>query len=125
VVNYSDENVPFTRVLEFRHFHPERNYQKEKTVIVREFSRFATTMDEPYYPVNTPSNIKIYKAYEKLATTKPSIIFGGRLGTYKYIDMHQAIGAALKLYLTNVRPLLTGEPIPRGSHSLADDYQPC
>ena len=53
VMNYNDEDVPYTRILEFRHFHPERDYPTDKTVIVREFSRFAEPGDEPYYPVNT------------------------------------------------------------------------
>jgi UDP-galactopyranose mutase len=56
VMNYADEDVPFIRIHEFRHFHPERDYPNDKTVIVREFSRFATKEDEPYYPINTPED---------------------------------------------------------------------
>ena len=56
VMNYNDVDVPFTRILEFRHFHPERDYPKDKTVVVREYSRFAESGDEPYYPINTPED---------------------------------------------------------------------
>ncbi|WP_439272207.1 UDP-galactopyranose mutase [Pseudochrobactrum sp. HB0163] len=103
VMNYADEDIPFTRILEFRHFNPERNYQTEKTVIMREYSRFATRSDEPYYPVNTPDDKQTYLAYSKLAAQEKNVIFGGRLGTYRYLDMHQAIGAALKTYEQDIR----------------------
>lgn len=96
VMNYADEDVPWTRILEFRHFNPERNYQKEKTVVVREFSRFAKRADEPYYPIDTAADRAIYKKYLARAEAERSVHFGGRLGTYRYWDMHQAIGAALK-----------------------------
>lgn len=106
VMNYADENVPFTRILEFRHFNPERDYQKEKTYIVREYSRFAERADEPYYPIDTAKDKKTYLAYKEMAEAHPDIIFGGRLGTYRYLDMHQAIGAALKCYENIVEPRL-------------------
>nr|WP_289852136.1 UDP-galactopyranose mutase [Rhizobium sp. SSA_523] len=106
VMNYADESVPYTRILEFRHFNPERDYQKEKTVIVREFSRFATRADEPYYPIDTAEDKRTYLAYRALAEQETDIIFGGRLGTYRYLDMHQAIGAALKSFETEVSPRL-------------------
>jgi len=97
VMNYADEDIPYTRILEFRHFNPERNYQTEKTIITREYSRFAKGSDEPYYPVNTPQDKEIYARYKQRAEAESHVIFGGRLGTYRYLDMHQAIGAALKL----------------------------
>jgi len=97
VMNYADEAVPFTRILEFRHFNPERKYRTDKTIIVREYSRFAERNDEPYYPINTPRDKEIYARYKRLAEAERNVIFGGRLGTYRYLDMHQAIGAALKL----------------------------
>ncbi len=103
IMNYADETVPFTRILEFRHLHPERNYTPDKTVIVREFSRFAGRQDEPYYPVGTPQDRKRYKAYRELADALPNVIFGGRLGTYRYLDMHQAIGSALKVFESKFR----------------------
>ncbi|MFC8502542.1 UDP-galactopyranose mutase [Pedococcus sp. NPDC057267] len=97
VMNYPDEDVPFTRIHEFRHFHPERDYPKDKTVIMREFSRFAEGDDEPYYPVNTPADRERLLKYRDLARREQGVVFGGRLGTYKYLDMHMAIGAALSV----------------------------
>lgn len=97
VLNYADEDVPFTRVIEFRHFHPERDYPQDRTVIVREFSRFATAQDEPYYPVATATDRERLTAYRQLAADEPDVHFGGRLGTYQYLDMHMAIASALSL----------------------------
>lgn len=107
VMNYADQDVPFTRILEFRHFHPERDYQQEKTVIVREYSRFAERSDEPYYPIDTPADKKTFLEYRKRADLETDVYFGGRLGTYRYLDMHQAIGAALKTYENSIAPRLT------------------
>jgi len=100
VMNYADEETPFTRILEFKHFHPERfdRYPKDRTVIVREYSRFATREDEPYYPVNTAADRAGLLAYRELAKGEPQVHFGGRLGTYQYLDMHMAIGSALSLW---------------------------
>lgn len=106
VMNYADEDAPYTRILEFRHFNPERNYQNEKTVVTREYSRFAKRSDEPYYPIDTPQDKKTYAAYRELAAKEENVIFGGRLGTYRYLDMHQAIGAALKAFENEVAPVL-------------------
>jgi UDP-galactopyranose mutase len=106
VMNYADEHIPYTRILEFRHFNPERNYQTEKTVIVREYSRFAKRADEPYYPIDTADDKKTYIAYKALAAEEKNVIFGGRLGTYRYLDMHQAIAAALKSFETEIKPAL-------------------
>jgi UDP-galactopyranose mutase len=106
VMNYADEHVPYTRILEFRHFNPERNYQTEKTVIVREYSRFAKRADEPYYPIDTADDKKTYIAYKALAAEEKNVIFGGRLGTYRYLDMHQAIAAALKSFETEIKRAL-------------------
>ncbi len=104
VMNYADESTPFTRILEFRHFNPERNYPKDKTVIVREYSRFATRGDEPYYPIGTPADKAKYLRYKARAGQERDVHFGGRLGTYRYLDMHQAIGAALKAFETSLAP---------------------
>ena len=115
VVNYNDEEVPYTRILEFRHFHPERDYPKDKTVIVREYSRFAKEDDEPYYPINTPENREKLERYRELAKTEAkerNVLFGGRLGTYKYLDMHMAIGSALSAFDNKIAPHLTdGAPL--------------
>lgn len=67
VMNYADADVPYTRIHEFRHFHPERDYPTDKTVIMREFSRFAERADEPYYPVNTPADRERLLKYRDLA----------------------------------------------------------
>ncbi len=105
VVNYADEDVPYTRILEFRHFHPERDwYPKDKTVIVHEYSRFAESGDEPYYPINTADDREKLLRYRELAKAEPNVLFGGRLGTYKYLDMHMAIGSALSMYDNKLRP---------------------
>jgi UDP-galactopyranose mutase len=106
VMNYADEDVPYTRILEFRHFYPERSYQTEKTVIVKEYSRSAGLKDEPYYPIDTKSDKEKYKKYQIRAEQEKNVFFGGRLGTYKYLDMHQAISAALKDYDVKINPVL-------------------
>ena len=104
VMNYPDADVPFTRIHEFRHFHPERDYTKDATVIMRESSRFANKGDEPYYPVNTSVDREKLLAYRDLAKGENNVLFGGRLGTYKYLDMHMAIGAALSMFDNKIRP---------------------
>jgi UDP-galactopyranose mutase len=113
VMNYADADVPFTRIHEFRHFHPERDwYPGDKTVIMREFSRSARRGDEPYYPINTAADRERLLAYREMATREPGVLFGGRLGTYKYLDMHMAIGSALTMYENRLRPFFTGrEPL--------------
>ena len=112
VMNYNDADVPYTRIHEFRHFHPERkSYPDDKTVIMKEFSRFAEGEDEPYYPINTPEDREKLLRYRELAdaeTTDNTVFFGGRLGTYQYLDMHMAIGAALSMFDNKVSPLLEG-----------------
>lgn len=108
VMNYPDEDAAYTRIHEFRHFHPEREYTKDATVIMREFSRFAEKGDEPYYPVNTTEDRRKLLAYRDLAKGEKSVLFGGRLGTYKYLDMHMAIGSALTMYENKVRPHFSG-----------------
>jgi UDP-galactopyranose mutase len=104
VMNYPDEDVPYTRIHEFRHFHPERDYGSDKTVIMREFSRFAEKGDEPYYPVNTAEDRAKLLKYRELAKKEAMVLFGGRLGTYKYLDMHMAIGSALSMFENKLRP---------------------
>ena len=104
VMNYPDADVPFTRIHEFRHFHPERDYTKDSTVIMREYSRCANKGDDPYYPVNTSVDREKLLAYRDLAKGENNVLFGGRLGTYKYLDMHMAIGAALSMFDNKIRP---------------------
>ena len=104
VVNYSDLDVPFTRIHEYRHLHPERNYQTESTFISREFSRFASATDEPYYPVNTEADRQQLSQYRQLIKQENGVWFGGRLGTYQYLDMHMAIASALTLFDNEIAP---------------------
>lgn len=110
VVNYPDPDVRFTRIHEFKHLHPERRYER-KTVIMHEYSRFAGKTDEPYYPIGRHEDKRRYDLYRQLAALETNVIFGGRLGTYRYLDMHQAIAAALHVYDTRVAPLLMGSKV--------------
>ena len=117
VMNYNDADIPFTRIHEFKHFHPERAYEqaKGKTVIVREYSRFAEKDDEPYYPINTAEDRAKLLKYRDLAKAEPMVLFGGRLGTYKYLDMHMAIGSALSMFDNKIRPHFeSGAPLTSG-----------
>jgi UDP-galactopyranose mutase len=105
VMNYADEDVPYTRIHEFRHFHPERDYYPgDKTVIMREYSRFAGRGDEPYYPINTAEDRDRLLRYRTMARREDGVLFGGRLGTYKYLDMHMAIASALNMVDNRLRP---------------------
>ena len=105
VMNYADVDVPFTRIHEFRHFHPERDYPDDATVIMREFSRFADRSDEPYYPVNAAHDRERLLAYRELVRGERGVVFGGRLGTYQYLDMHMAIASALSTFDKVIAPL--------------------
>ena len=98
LVNFADADVPFTRIAEYRHLYPERPYPGDRTVIVREFPRFATGDDEPFYPVDTSEDRNRLARYRARADAdaEPNVLFGGRLGTYRYLDMHQAIAMALR-----------------------------
>ncbi|MFT4286871.1 UDP-galactopyranose mutase [Nocardioides sp.] len=108
VVNYNDQEVPYTRIIEFKHFHPERTHLPGKTVVVHEYSRFAQEGDEPYYPVNTAEDRAKLLKYRELAKREPMVLFGGRLGTYQYLDMHMAIGSALSMYDNKIKPYFAG-----------------
>ena len=117
VVNYNDQDVPYTRIIEFKHFHPERvkTHIPGKTVIVHEYSRFAGDDDEPYYPINTAEDREKLLRYRNLAKAEPMVLFGGRLGTYKYLDMHMAIGSALSMYDNKLKPhFASGAPLTSG-----------
>ena len=104
VVNYSDIDVPFTRIHEYRHLHPERDYQNESTYISREYSRFASRDDEPYYPVNTDADRAKLINYRTLMDSEEGVWFGGRLGSYQYLDMHMAIASALTMFENEIEP---------------------
>ena len=82
---------------------------------MREFSRFAEADDEPYYPINTADDRAALLAYRDLAAAEPGVLFGGRLGTYQYLDMHMAIGSALSRFDNVLRPHFTeGAPLVSG-----------
>ena len=106
VMNYADLDVPFTRIHEFAHLHPERKRESDKTVIMREYSRAALAGDEPYYPVGLERDRLSLKAYRERAQQLPNVIFGGRLGSYQYLDMHMAIASALTTFDQQVKPAL-------------------
>ena len=111
VMNYNDAEFPYTRIHEFRHFHPERAdvYPKDKTVIMKEYSRFAEGDDEPYYPINTPDDREMLLKYRERAdkeTGDHKVFFGGRLGTYQYLDMHMAIASALNMFDNKLADIL-------------------
>jgi UDP-galactopyranose mutase len=94
VVNYTDPDIPFTRILEHKHF--EFGLQ-ESTIITREFPHEFSKDNEPYYPINDEKNQLIFDKYNKLATEQKNVIFGGRLAEYRYYDMHQVIESALEI----------------------------
>lgn len=97
VMNEADAEVTHTRTIEFRHFTPERAMSAEKTLIAQEYSREAKPGDEPYYPVNTTEDRELLLRYRERARQEPGVHFGGRLGTYQYLDMHMAVASALVL----------------------------
>jgi len=97
VMNYTEVSVPYIRVHEPRHLHVERDYTRKKTLIFREYSK-KDTGNNPYYPVNTPENQRILQRYLNDSKKTPNVIFGGRLGEYRYYDMDQVIGSALDIY---------------------------
>ena len=105
-INYPDIDVPWTREIEHKHFHPERKTAPNKTIIGREFSRSATDTDTPYYPVNTEVDQTMFGQYRELAEQEDRVVFGGRLGEYMYYDMHQVIGSALACYKNKIKLIL-------------------
>lgn len=100
VMNYAGVDVAYTRIHEPKHLHPERSFQKEKTVIFYESSRQDSS--DPYYPLNTASDRELCRQYRALAAKEKNVIFGGRLGDYAYYDMDKTIDAALSCYEENV-----------------------
>ena len=92
VVNYTEKAVPYTRIIEHKHF---EFGQQEATIITREYPATWKRGDEPYYPVNNEKNDTLFAKYKELASQEEGILFGGRLGQYKYYDMDKVIEAAL------------------------------
>lgn len=100
VLNYTDKEVPYTRTIEHKHF---EGIESEKTVVTTEYPMPWSKGKEAYYPVNDEKNMEIFKKYEKLAGNKENVIFGGRLGRYKYYDMWEIIAESLKLVEKELR----------------------
>lgn len=94
VVNYTEYEIPYTRIIEHKHF---EFANQPKTIISREYSDKWTKEKEPYYPINNEKNDNLYKKYKQLADRDENVIFGGRLGQYKYYDMDKVIEQALDL----------------------------
>ncbi len=107
VVNYASIDVPYTRIHEFKHFIPDKITDFPRTVIMKEFSRAARRGDDCYYPVNSSQDKAILKQYKQLQTLEKNVFFGGRLGSYQYLDMHMAIASALSLFHNKIVPMMS------------------
>jgi len=94
VINYTDRDIPYTRIIEHKHF---EFGQQPFTVVTHEYPEAYSAQNDPYYPINDASNMRMYKQYKELASCYPNIIFGGRLGQYSYLDMDDTIESALLL----------------------------
>lgn len=103
VMNYAEENIPYTRIHEPRHLHPERDYTKEKTLIIKEYPKASTSQEAPYYSINNLDNNKKCEKYFGEKKKLRNIILGGRLTDYKYYDMDQTISMALKSYEERIK----------------------
>lgn len=93
VMNFADYEVPYTRIHEPKHLHPERSWSRSESVVIKEFSHIDKS--EPYYPVNFPEDRAMMVKYQELQEMESRVIFGGRLANYMYYDMHQVIGQSL------------------------------
>ena len=94
VINYTDAETPYTRIIEHKHF---EGSESEKTIITKEYPKTWVKGEEAYYPMNDDKNSELFEKYQKLAEKEGNVIFGGRLGMYQYFDMWQVIDEALKL----------------------------
>jgi UDP-galactopyranose mutase len=94
VMNYADQEVPYTRILEPKHFYRERAHLSRGTVVIREYP--CDDPSEPYYPVCSKTDREVLAKYQKAQSQEKDVIFGGRLAEYKYYDMYQVISRALK-----------------------------
>ena len=104
VMNYADFEIPYTRIHEFKHLHEERKYSSSKSVISREFSvEVSKEYSEPYYPMNRREDHLIFQKYLSDAKKMKNIFFGGRLGTYAYLDMDKIVKKALLFYEDNIK----------------------
>ncbi len=102
VMNYGNVEIPYTRIHEPKHLHPERTYDSKKTLIMKEYSS-ASAREEPYYPVGGAENQTLYNKYLEELKKHDNVIIGGRLGEYKYYDMHNVIASALTTYEDRIK----------------------
>lgn len=102
VMNYAEENIPYTRIHEPRHLHAERAYTKDKTLIIKEFSE-KDENNNPFYPIADAKNQDLLLKYRAEAEKLKNVIIAGRLGDYKYYDMHQTIARALEVYEQQIK----------------------
>lgn len=102
VINYTEAEIPYTRIIEHKHFEPDNKecLEQETTIITREYPADWKVGDEPYYPVNDSKNSALYNKYKELASKEKKVVFGGRLGMYRYFDMDDTIAAAWNLLKT-------------------------
>ena len=99
VINYTESEIPYTRIIEHKHFEPENpSWNNAVTVISREYSTEWKEGMEPFYPVNDEKNNMLYQKYKALADNEKNVIFGGRLAQYKYYDMDDIIAEVLKQF---------------------------
>ena len=103
IINYSNKNIPWTRIAEYKHFHRERKevYNQNKTIIFKEYS--ITDENNPYYPINNEYNKNLFKLYLEESKKYPNIIINGRLGEYKYYDMDKTIESALNIFNNKIK----------------------
>ncbi|KYG61872.1 UDP-galactopyranose mutase [Bdellovibrio bacteriovorus] len=113
VINYCEEKVPYTRITEHKHFAPWEEHKK--TVCFKEYSALCTEKDTPYYPLRLSEDMSLLKQYMELAESEKNVTFIGRLGTYRYLDMHVVIGESLDLAKVCLDENIT--EWPRFSHS--------
>ena len=103
VINYNNPKIPYTRVIEYKHFSPQE--KSKKTVVYYEYSKKTEKKDTPYYPVRFADDKKKLEKYFKEASLLKNIFFLGRLGTYRYLDMHNVIGESLNFFKKNKKKL--------------------
>jgi UDP-galactopyranose mutase len=110
VINYCDEDVPWTRIAEHKHFTPWE--QHDKTIVYREYSRFCEVGDIPYYPIRLMDDKELLKKYVMMAKNEKKVTFVGRLGTYRYLDMHITIAEALEVADKYIKSVSDGTTMP-------------
>jgi UDP-galactopyranose mutase len=108
-LNYPDQDFSFTRIHEYKHYMPEERRPKSSTVIAKEYSRKSGPEDEPYYPIRSKADMEMLKNYRRFISREKKVIFGGRLGSYQYLDMHMAIASAFVSFEKNIENSLQAD----------------